>query len=94
MSTFTVQLQMPLSMLGTLDVARPEVEEHLQQLIVLELFRENRISVGKGAELLGISQISFVQLLARHKIEYFRQSPEELAEEVAAIEHLLENPTP
>ena len=54
--------------------------------IALELYREGHVSSGKAAEPLGWSKLEFVRLLARHDIPYFRQSPDELARAVAAIE--------
>ena len=61
----------------------------MRELIALELFREGRISSGKGAELLGISKLAFVQLLSQHGIDYFTESPEELKAEVAVLGQLL-----
>lgn len=70
------------------------MEARLQELIALELFREGRISSGKGAELLGLSKLEFIQLLAQHGIAYFTESPEELAAEVQMLERLLDKPGP
>ena len=61
----------------------------LRELIALELFREGRISSGKGAELLGVPKLVFIQLLARHGIPYFTESPGELVAEVAMLDQLL-----
>ena len=89
MSTLTVALDLPRDLLGALDVPRTRLEARLQELIALELFREGRISSGKGAELLGISKLEFIHLLAQHGLPYFTESPEELAAEVRALEQLL-----
>ena len=42
----------------------------------------------KGAELLGLSKLEFIHLLARHGLFYFTESPEELAAEVKMLEQL------
>lgn len=89
MSTVTVTLSLPRDLLGTLEVPETQLEPRLRELIALELFREGRISSGKGAELLGISKWEFVQLLARHHINYFTESPEELTADVEIVERLL-----
>ena len=63
--------------------------EHLQTLIAIALFREGKISTGKGAELLDISKLAFVQLLAQQDVTYFTELPEELVNEVTQLRQLL-----
>jgi len=89
MSTLSVALDLPRDLLGALDVPRVQLESRLRELIALELFREGRISSGKGAELLGVSKLEFVRLLAQHGISYFTESSEELTAEVATLDQLL-----
>ncbi|RLC62995.1 MAG: UPF0175 family protein [Chloroflexi bacterium] len=89
MSTMTVALELPRDLLGALEVPQAQMEARLRELIALELFREGRISSGKGAELLGVSKLAFIQLLSQHGIDYFIESPEELKAEVAMLEQLL-----
>ncbi|PZO40409.1 MAG: hypothetical protein DCF21_08895 [Leptolyngbya sp.] len=90
MNDLTVSLQVPRDLLGTLDVSEKQMAGQLLELVALELFRQGRISTGKGAELLGISKWGFVQILSRHTIPYFTDSPEELELEVNVAEALLD----
>lgn len=90
MRDLTVSLKIPQDILSLLDTSNAAVERHLLQLISLELFREGRISTGKGAELLKVSKWEFIQLLAKHNIPYFTESSEELVSEVAAVKHFLD----
>lgn len=90
MNDLTVSLQVPRDLLETLDVSENQMAGQLLELVALELFRQGRISTGKGAELLGISKWGFVQILSRHNIPYFTDSPEELEWEVNVAEALLE----
>ncbi|HBY98363.1 MAG TPA: hypothetical protein DEP84_31210 [Chloroflexi bacterium] len=85
MSTLTVSLEVPRDLLGALEVPREQLEARLRELIALELFREGRISSGKGAELLGRSKLEFIQLLAQHDVSYFTESPEELVADVKRL---------
>ncbi|WP_084604549.1 UPF0175 family protein [Desulfonatronum thioautotrophicum] len=62
----------------------------MRELIAVSLFREGRISSGKGSELLGISKFTFIQLLARHGIDYFTENSGELTSDVADIALLLQ----
>jgi len=89
MNTVRVELKLPKSLLGALDVSESEVEFRVRQLIALELFREGRISSGKAAELLNISKLDFVGLLGQHGIPYFTETPEELSSGVDNIENTL-----
>lgn len=90
MESLKVQLELPRDLLGALDVPEAELEPQLRQLIALELFRQNRISSGKAAELLGISKTAFIQLLARHKIPYFTETPGELDAQATAVKRKLD----
>ena len=89
MDTMTVALHLPRNLLGALDIPQEQLAEHLQTLIAIALFREGKISTGKGAELLGISKLAFVQLLAQQDVAYFTELPEELVNEVTRLRQLL-----
>lgn len=89
MDMLKVELELPRDLLGALEVPQTEMETRLRELIALELFREGRISSGKGAELLGISKLAFVQMLAERRIDYFTEAPDELEDEVRTLEGLL-----
>jgi predicted HTH domain antitoxin len=86
----TVALDLPRDLLGALDIPRSQLETRLRELIALELFREGRISSGKGAELLGVSKLEFVRLLAQNQVAYFTEAPEELKAEIAEAQGLLD----
>lgn len=90
MEELTVRLNLPRDLLGVLDVSETGLENRLRELIAIELFREGRISSGKGGELVGISKWDFIQLLTRYNVPYFNQTPEDLVGEVQLIETLLD----
>lgn len=90
MSTFVVEMELPSDFLSILNVSKSEIELRLRELFVIELFREGRISSGKGAELLGIPLWDFLQILSRHQIDYLSQTPGELEAELATL-HTLRN---
>ena len=89
MNTVSVNINLPRDLLGALDVPEVRVERRLRELIAFELVREGRISTGKGAEMLGIAKWAFIQLLAQRDIDYFTETPEELADQVADLQRLL-----
>ena len=87
--SLTVELELPRDLLGALEVAEHELGPELKRLIALRLFQEERISLGKAAELLGISKAEFIELLDRHGIAYFTETPEELEAQVETLRDLL-----
>lgn len=89
MEQLRVELDLPRDLLGALDVPETELETQLKMLIALELFRQDRISSGKAAELLNMSKAAFVQLLAQHGIPYFTETPQELEAQVEAARRAL-----
>ena len=89
MSSLIVELNLPKGFVEVLDVPESQLESKIKELTVLELFGQERISSGKGAELLGISKWDFIELLGRNNIAYFTESPVELTEQVAAAQSLV-----
>jgi predicted HTH domain antitoxin len=85
----TVELELPRDLLGALEVPEHELASALKRRIALGLFREERISSGKAAELLGLSKAEFIDLLDRHGIPYFTETTQELKAQVAAVREVL-----
>jgi predicted HTH domain antitoxin len=82
----TTKLEIPfpaefIALLGTQTQAPATAREY----IILGLFQEDRISGGKAAELLGLTRLGFIALLARKGIPYFRLTSDEWAKEVATV---------
>lgn len=88
MEHVTVELELPRDLLGALRVTEHELGPELKRVIALGLFREERISSGKAAELLGLSKAEFIDLLDRHGIAYFTETPEELEAQVETLRDL------
>lgn len=88
MTELTINLTLPRDLLIALNISEAQLPQHILELFALELFRQQRISAGKAAEILNISKLSFIELLAQHHIAYFTESPDELTAEVETVEHL------
>ena len=84
----TVELELSRDLLGALRIPEHELEPELRRLIALGLFREERLSSGTAAKLLGLSKARFVDLLDRHGIAYFTETPEELEAQMEALREL------
>ena len=63
------------------ELHRP-IEQAARELIVMELFRLATISSGRGAELLGMRRIDFIQRASYLGIPFLRVTEEELENEI------------
>ena len=82
--TATLQIAQPADFVALLG-AQPQAAATAREYIILGLFQEDRISGGKAAELLGLTRLGFIALLARKGIPYFRLTSDEWANEVAIV---------
>jgi predicted HTH domain antitoxin len=82
-TTFQIHVPVPLLRLG---FDQNEIQRRITEWLVLSLFTEGHISSGKAARLLNMSRIEFLALLRARGIAYINYTPDELAEELAAVE--------
>ena len=80
MSSTTLDLGEDLT--GFLAALGQPIEQAAREMIVFELYRRGLVSSGKGAELLGISRLDFIQRTSDAGIPYFRFTDEEWQAEV------------
>ena len=70
-------------LLGARDLSRA-----VRELVALELYREGVISLGKAAEIAGLSLWEMMELLARKGVP-IRYGPEDLDEDLRTLEEVL-----
>jgi predicted HTH domain antitoxin len=88
MSSLAIELdQVVIDLLNESNQPAPQVAK---ELIVLELYRQGRLSSGKSAELLGMSRYDFIRHASELGIPFFRMTEEEWEAESAASERLAE----
>jgi len=58
------------------------MEEDARVWVMLELFRQRRVSAGKAAELSGLSISGFMDVARKHRIEWASYTDEELETEI------------
>ena len=85
-STVTVSVAVPRTLLFETGLSREAVGEALLRAFVLSLYRQDRISSGKAARLLGVHRLGFIRLLAEERIPYLDYTKEELDAEVTTLE--------
>lgn len=84
----SVAVEFNEELIDLLDAADRPVGQAAQELIVLELYRQRRISSGKAAELLGMRRYDFIRHASDLGIPYFAMSPEEWEAERQAAKRL------
>ncbi len=81
-----VMVALPPELADLLAPMDADWSEKVKDALVIHLFQQEVISSGKAAELLGISWDAFRELHQAHGIPYFRQTPEELMEDLRVSE--------
>ena len=63
-------------------------EKNITEAAVLALFREEKVSISKGAQLLGIPIQDFMDLLNAHNIPLDDLTPEDIKEDMKTLQKL------
>ena len=87
MSTVNVTFGQDLA--AVLQALNRPIEESARELIVLELYREGKISSGKAAELLDVDRTEFLRMSSGRGIPFLAMTAEELAQDVDTAEELM-----
>ena len=81
-----MEIDLPRKLLVALNVPESDLGRRVTEWVTLELFQEGKISSGKGAEILGISKLQFLDLLYQRNLPYLDADRAELEREAAAAE--------
>lgn len=86
-TTVTIPVNLPQALLFEYGLSQQEASNLLLRAFVLMLYRQDRISSGKAARLLGLPRLVFIQqVLASENIPYFDYTAEELEAEITTME--------
>lgn len=88
MADTAFQVRVPSALLQ-FGIDQQEIERRVNEWLVLSLFTDGQLSSGKAARILNISRIAFLALLRARGIAYINYTPEELADEIATVNTLL-----
>ena len=83
-----VQISVPADLIGVLQSLDRPVGDSIRELVVLELYRQGRISSGKAAELLGMPRVAFIQHASRLGIPFYDMTSEEWQSEMEQLRRL------
>ncbi len=82
----TIEIAVPDEVVGT-PVEKDfleTLERILKEQTVLRLYRERKISTGRGARMLGLSIYDFIQFLSSHQVSIFNYEEGELEADLEA----------
>jgi predicted HTH domain antitoxin len=84
----TVDVKLPSDLVEAADLENTNVSQEAARLLALELYREDKVSLGRAAELCQTPLASFMDFVAKHGVPPLRYSFEELEEERRSTDEL------
>lgn len=84
----TVNVKLPSELLRVANLEEQSLSEEAARLLALELYREDRVSLGRAAELCQTPLAAFMDFAAKHGVPPLRYSFEDLEEERQTANHL------
>ena len=84
----TTPVLLPTALLKAANLDTGNVSNEAAKLLALELFREEKVSLGRAAELCETPLAAFMDFVAKHGVSPLRITFEELEEERKAVERL------
>ena len=84
----TVDIKLPSELLRVANLEQRNLSQEAARLLALELYREDKVSLGRAAELCQTPLAAFMDFAAKHGVPPLRYSFEDLEEERQAADRL------
>ncbi len=84
----SVHLELPADLLRAAELDDDNVAQEAARLLALELFREDKVSLGRAAALCQTPLAVFMDFVARHGVPPLRYGSADLQEERQSIDRL------
>jgi predicted HTH domain antitoxin len=84
----TVNIWLPFALLKAANLEEANLSQETARLLALELYREDKVSLGRAAELSQTPLAAFMDFAARHGVPPLRYSLEDLEEERRSTDRL------
>lgn len=81
-------IDLPADILLTLNESETDVKQRILQSLAIQLYQEEKVTIGKAAQVAGISRLAFETLLAKHKIPISLLSAEEVFADANKLKQL------
>jgi predicted HTH domain antitoxin len=77
----TVPVELPSALLKAANLEERDLSQEAARLLAVELYREDKVSLGRAAELCQTPLAAFMDFAAKHGVPPLRYSSEDLEEE-------------
>jgi predicted HTH domain antitoxin len=84
----TVRIELPSALLRAANLEEGNLSQEAARLLALELYREDKVSLGRAAELCQTPLAAFMDFAAKHSVPPLRYSHEDLEEERRSADRL------
>ena len=84
----TVDIKLPSELLRVANLEQRNLSQEAARLLALELYREDKVSLGRAAELCQTPVAAFMDFAAKHGVPPLRYSFEDLEEERQTADRL------
>jgi predicted HTH domain antitoxin len=84
----TVDVKLPSELLRVANLEESSLSQETARLLALELYREDKVSLGRAAELCQTPLAAFMDFAAKHGVPPLRYSFEDLEEERQTADRL------
>lgn len=81
MESVKIEIEIPKTVLDYIDYNSKDNQNKLRKLIMYQLIKEDKISFGRAAEILGINKITLITNFDKLGIPYFDASIDEIMED-------------
>lgn len=87
MDALKIEIEIPKMLAEYIDVNDEDYKKKIKQIMLYELVKGEKISLGRAAEAMEMRKIDFIKDLSRMDIAYFDQTVDEVIEDakIAAI---------
>jgi predicted HTH domain antitoxin len=84
----TVDVKLPSELLRVANLEESNLSQEAARLLALELYREDKVSLGRAAELCQTPLAAFMDFAAKHGVPPLRYSFEDLEKELQTADRL------
>jgi len=84
----TVDVKLPSELLRVANLEESNLSQEAARLLALELYREDKVSMGRAAELCQTPLAAFMDFAAKHGVPPLRYSFEDLEKELQTADRL------
>jgi predicted HTH domain antitoxin len=85
MNTQTFSIDLPADILLSINVSEDELKQSIKTSLAIRLYRQEKLTLGKAAQLAGLSRFDFETFLAENDIPISNLSIKEVVEDMKKL---------